>query len=330
MIRCPGWNGAQTPQQPYQIQPIVEADMATIKIRQCSHCDKVFSFTDKRRGDFCSQACWKSAIKATPITCEQCSSVFTPIKYSKRHGKFISSNRFLAGRRWFCSVTCSRKAKHTAAKHCQHCGVLFTPICFSVSKGRFIGFKKRKTCSDQCRHEVRVSRNGSQSYLWKGGISWLSNSGYRGRDWKIIAEAARKRSGYRCQRCNKTQDDNGQLLDVHHKIPFFNFVDSRQANKPKNLRVVCLNCHRTEESQFIHKQFVLPLGTGFFHSGVLRGERVHSSKLTNSQVMEIRRRRAFGESREILSREFGVNQANISAVVTGRLWKHLPLVPAEK
>jgi hypothetical protein len=33
-----------------------------------------------------------------------------------------------------------------------------------------------------------------------------------------LAETIRQRDGYRCQRCNKTQDENGQKLSVDHII----------------------------------------------------------------------------------------------------------------
>jgi hypothetical protein len=56
---------------------------------------------------------------------------------------------------------------------------------------------------------------------------------------------------------------------------------------------------------------------------VLFGERHPSAKLTEADVREIRRRRAEGEMMKVLAAEFGVDQANISAIVNRRSWKRL-------
>lgn len=52
-------------------------------------------------------------------------------------------------------------------------------------------------------------------------------------------------------------------------------------------------------------------------------ERSRSTRLTASQVQEIRRRS--GEPHRELADEFGVSTSNISMIVTGKTWKHLSL-----
>ena len=54
-----------------------------------------------------------------------------------------------------------------------------------------------------------------------------------------------------------------------------------------------------------------------------RGERSHYARLTNSQILEIRRRRAAGESGSDLAREFGVKPACICDIHKRRTWKHI-------
>lgn len=55
-----------------------------------------------------------------------------------------------------------------------------------------------------------------------------------------------------------------------------------------------------------------------------KGERAGSAKLTETQVREIRTRYSVGDvSQEKLGREFGVSQAAVRAIVTGRNWSHL-------
>jgi hypothetical protein len=51
-----------------------------------------------------------------------------------------------------------------------------------------------------------------------------------------------------------------------------------------------------------------------------RGERSGSSRLTETQVIAIKRRLMAGESRASLGREFGVRPENISHIAVGRSW----------
>ena len=58
-------------------------------------------------------------------------------------------------------------------------------------------------------------------------------------------------------------------------------------------------------------------------SDYVNGERAGRSKLTTSQVLEIRRRLADGESQGQLSKVFGVGQPAISSIALRRTWKHI-------
>ena len=54
-----------------------------------------------------------------------------------------------------------------------------------------------------------------------------------------------------------------------------------------------------------------------------QGSRNHNAKLTEEQVVEIKRRTANGESRASLARAFGVRPENISHIALGRNWSWL-------
>lgn len=54
-----------------------------------------------------------------------------------------------------------------------------------------------------------------------------------------------------------------------------------------------------------------------------RGERCGSSKLTEDQVREIKRRVRLGEKRTAIAHELGVSQSTVTLIVLGRRWKHL-------
>jgi hypothetical protein len=53
------------------------------------------------------------------------------------------------------------------------------------------------------------------------------------------------------------------------------------------------------------------------------GERARHARLTESEVIEIRRRHAAGERQYLLASEFGVTKPTIHRVVRGHAWKHL-------
>lgn len=55
-----------------------------------------------------------------------------------------------------------------------------------------------------------------------------------------------------------------------------------------------------------------------------RGEKSPSARLTAQQVTEIRRRVSLGEAHASVALSFAVSLATISAIVTRRIWKHLP------
>lgn len=57
--------------------------------------------------------------------------------------------------------------------------------------------------------------------------------------------------------------------------------------------------------------------------GRRRGERANASKLTETQVIEVRRRRAAGERGIDLAREFGVSNTAVSRIFLRRTWTHV-------
>lgn len=56
----------------------------------------------------------------------------------------------------------------------------------------------------------------------------------------------------------------------------------------------------------------------------LRGADVEVSKLTESQVVEMRERYVGGETQTELSEDYPVNQAMVSRIVRGVAWSHVP------
>lgn len=57
---------------------------------------------------------------------------------------------------------------------------------------------------------------------------------------------------------------------------------------------------------------------------IRRGSAGGANKVTEEQVIEIRRRHALGENRKSLADEFGMHYGNIWYIVTRRTWTHVP------
>lgn len=55
-----------------------------------------------------------------------------------------------------------------------------------------------------------------------------------------------------------------------------------------------------------------------------RGEASHKTDFTNADVIEIRRRAAYGETQKSLSACYSVSQAAISRIISKKRWAHLP------
>lgn len=55
-----------------------------------------------------------------------------------------------------------------------------------------------------------------------------------------------------------------------------------------------------------------------------KGEAHPAAKLSDGDVVEIRRRWAAGETQAVIGRDFGATQAHVSQIVTMKTWRHLP------
>lgn len=58
------------------------------------------------------------------------------------------------------------------------------------------------------------------------------------------------------------------------------------------------------------------------------GEKNARAKIDGVDVMKIRNIYADGKSSiDMLAEQFSISRANVHAIITGKLWPHLPLVP---
>jgi len=88
--------------------------------------------------------------------------------------------------------------------------------------------------------------------------AWTNDPNDYGPDWGQIREKVRARDGYKCQVCGTPE--SGRQHDVHHKIPFRQFIRNalatglaikqatQQANRLDNLTTLCPICHKQAEA----------------------------------------------------------------------------------
>lgn len=305
------------------------------RIHACAHCGERVTggLSKKRNGEtsdlkFCSRPCYHAFRSAKiererRMDCAFCGKSFLGVR-----GKY---------RERFCSDPCRRSGRRPPSSVCLACKAPFTAI--QIRDGHIFR-QRRSVCSDVCRREwirtnpVRKQRisaafTGERHPLWQGGTH---RSGFRGHDWERIAEAARKKAGYRCEHCGMTQDDHlaryRQRLNVNHREPFHQLANKSAANRPSNLEALCKPCHMKADWKWrkenpMQMSLTMSNKDGGAQKGYAVGERHPRAKLTATKVIAIRARLASGERGSALSKEFGVSTASLSALSRGITWKRL-------
>lgn len=173
----------------------------------------------------CSHECNLESLRRQRITtCEQCGKVFEARDPSQKK------------RRRYCSHGCAMQALKDTRRYviCAECGKRFW-----VKKG----YESATYCSLKCANTARGrEQRGPDNPNWKGGT--IKD---RGPNWHAQAMKARKRDGYKCQRCGITM--RRPALPVHHIIPYRDFDgDYLAANDLSNLVTLCPQCHAAVEN----------------------------------------------------------------------------------
>ena len=180
------------------------------------------------------------------------------------------------------------------------------------------------------------SISGNKSHLWKGGVlenNLLERSSYKNSQWR---NDIFKRDNYTCQACG---DSSGGNLNAHHIENFSDFEEKRY--DVDNGITLCDTCHLPQYEGSFHFIYGTSNNTKDQLSLFIEHKRRHSvqelpisrdysgkkrsphSKLTDEEVLEIRRRLENGESQNSLSRVYAVNQKSIGDIYHGRTYKDL-------
>jgi DEAD/DEAH box helicase domain-containing protein len=90
--------------------------------------------------------------------------------------------------------------------------------------------------------------------------NWTNDDNDYGRGWIRLRDAVRLRDGDRCLVCGAAEGKNRQH-DVHHKVPFRQFLSAAEANRMGNLVTLCTSCHRKAETNLRMKSGLSGLAT---------------------------------------------------------------------
>lgn len=92
----------------------------------------------------------------------------------------------------------------------------------------------RKTHTPETRKRITARISGPLNPAWRGGAATLPYGPEFTRKFKHLI---RQRDGYTCQRCGKTQEQEGRVLQVHH------LDHNKMHNDPTNLVTSCGSCN---------------------------------------------------------------------------------------
>ena len=168
-----------------------------------------------RRCRSCAYAYRKNKTRP-PRPCRTCGRTIQPAPSRMGHGKYCSRLCRNAERLRLIETTCTR------------CGGKFQRTQAALKS------TKRPFCSQVC---SRAFNRGDRHQGWRGG-----HDPNRGPKWQKRAETIRERDEYRCIRCGKSQEENGEKLSVDHRIPW-RYLPKKLANHPDNLVSLCRPCH---------------------------------------------------------------------------------------
>lgn len=155
----------------------------------------------------------------------------------------------------------------------------------------------------------------------KGRIKSINNKNKKER----LIKGAISEFGYRFVHLRNTKEKISKNCFVHKLVceafienvfskPQVNHIDGNKLNNNlENLEWATAK----ENTQHAHN-------TGL--AKARKGEDSNFSKISEAQVLEIRKRRSLGETQESISKDYNINANAISSIVTGKNWKHLPVL----
>lgn len=205
-----------------------------------------------------------------------------------------------------------------------------------ATKIKIIQNSQNRTMKTQI-HELRTRIDGFEFYeVDRNGNVYSLNRMVKGRN-------CMRNTGNRILRPTKDKDgylyvvlqENGKITTkkIHrivgetfipnpNNLPQLNHIDGIKIhNYPENLEW----CTSSENIQHSYNANLKHITTKQKTLASIRhrGEGSSTAKLTEIQVLEIKRRALSGEKQITLSREFNVTDTSINYIIKGKTWKHL-------
>lgn len=159
---------------------------------------------------------------------------------------------------------------------------------------------------------VVIDKNGIQKNI-KGKTLKLSTTtqGYKA----VVFKKDGKNKNFRVHRLVAQA-----FIKNYESKPYVNHIDgNKKNNKASNLEW-CTNSENMKHAFAIG----LKVPSNPNKNGKRQGSLHSLSKLSDIEVMEIRRKYKDGASLSLLSEDFHVTKENVSSIVRGDTWKHLP------
>lgn len=177
-----------------------------------------------------------------------------------------------------------------------------------LCEGEFFRHRTARFCSYKCRGDAREPRRPIDDRFFekvdKSGNCWLwtgtINAGGYGLIWNRRADKAHRVSYV----IHKGAIPDGKMV--------LHACDVRNCVNPEHLYVGDAKQNARDMEERHRHPHIAP-----------KGEQHHHAKLTNSDVLEIRRRDAAGESRAAIAASFGIVPPTVSKISSGRSWAHL-------
>lgn len=224
----------------------------------CKNCEQEF---EKTGPDvvFCSKKCannynWEKrqpeAEYLSIRSCKKAQARFVTVKCGvcgksteKRVGDYNRNMKQFG--QVFCGMQCAMIGTgRTVVLTCSECGKSFTRKKSDYETYNANG--KYVFCSKECQvKNLDYVLRGESHYCYVNG----KFSVLRGKGWRRTRELIRIRDNRTCQICGVTEEGLGKKLDVHHIIPYREFDNFEEANKPDNLISLCPSCHHKEENR---------------------------------------------------------------------------------
>jgi len=223
------------------------------KIR-CKNCNKEFYISESRFGTrkYCSRECavqdnW--GFKRKEKKCLECGKTF-----------FIE-NQLQTGNK-YCSKECSylvalRRSKEQSEKRKKQFKEINCDECGKKTKVNL--YNNSKYCSNECRFKaLSKNRQGKKNPAYRNGLAIAGKRNYTGKHLRACSKYKKnylsKHDYLECELCRVNK--NGTLkFEVHHIYAASIKPQHKQLHNPKNLILLCVQCHNDMHMNKKKKEF---------------------------------------------------------------------------